>query len=92
MQVSMLAVEDVSHIFRVIAVMAAELFALVPANQVIKIGNQQLMKRQFAGVIARTRQLLCACAKCFPYFLCHSVPERGWPGVGANTGRTGERH
>ncbi len=33
MQVSTLAVEDVSHIFRVIAVMAAELFALVPANQ-----------------------------------------------------------
>ena len=31
MQVSTLAVEDVSHIFRVIAVMAAELF--VPANQ-----------------------------------------------------------
>ena len=28
MQVSTLAVEDVSHIFRVIAVMAAELFAL----------------------------------------------------------------
>ncbi len=33
MQVSTLAVEDVSHIFRVIAVMAAELFALVPENQ-----------------------------------------------------------
>ncbi len=33
MQVSTLAVEDVSHIFRVIAVMAAELFALVPANR-----------------------------------------------------------
>ena len=32
MQVSTLAVEDVSHIFRVIAVMAAELFALVPAD------------------------------------------------------------
>lgn len=30
---------------------------------VIKIGNQQLMKRQFTGIIASTRQLLRARAK-----------------------------
>ncbi|EPO6663079.1 GntR family transcriptional regulator [Klebsiella aerogenes] len=33
MQVSKLVPDDVSHIFRVIAVMAAELFTLVPTNQ-----------------------------------------------------------
>ena len=47
MQVSTLAVEDVSHIFRVIAVMAAELFALVPANQ------GELLR-------ARAQELACA--------------------------------
>ncbi|AFQ63861.1 GntR family transcriptional regulator [Klebsiella pneumoniae] len=46
MQVSTLAVEDVSHIFRVIAVMAAELFALVPANQgeVLRARAQELAR------------------------------------------------
>ncbi len=46
MQVSTLAVEDVSHIFRVIAVMAAELFALVPENQgeVLRARAQELAR------------------------------------------------
>lgn len=48
MQVSTLAVEDVSHIFRVIAVMAAELFALVPANQ----GNYFARARRSWRVLA----------------------------------------
>ena len=56
MQVSTLAVEDVSHIFRVIAVMAAELFALVPANQgeLLRARAQELAR---AGDV-RQRRLL----------------------------------
>lgn len=33
---------------------------------IIKIGNQQLMERQFARILSRTRQLLRACAQHFP--------------------------
>ena len=48
MQVSTLAVEDVSHIFRVIAVMAAELFTLIPstASDVLSARAQALASGQ----------------------------------------------
>ncbi len=44
MQVSKLAPDDVSHIFRVIAAMAAELFALVPESQgeLLRLRAQEL--------------------------------------------------